>query len=311
MQAVPVLLLSSIAVFLVLRLVPGDPASALAGENSTPERVAEIRHQLGLDAPLPQQYVAWIGDLAQGNLGTSLHNNLPVSRLLKESLPAGASLVPVPRIIEDRRMLKSPAEIAAIRRSVGVNSEAYARVLKRIRPGVRELDIAAEIEFQMKMLGAEKPAFDTIVAAGPNSALPHAHPTGHRIRENELLLIDMGASLEGYCSDMTRVIHLGQPPRRIRRMYEAVLEAQLAGVDAVRAGTTAGKVDAAARKTLKRHQLEKEFVHSTGHGLGLSISKGIIEDHRGHFTYDNKVGNTCFVIEIPLAQGKPVRKLAS
>ena len=85
--------------FLVLRLVPGDPASALAGENSTPERVAEIRHQLGLDAPLPQQYVAWIGDLAQGNLGTSLHNNLPVSRLLKESLPPTLELAVVAYII--------------------------------------------------------------------------------------------------------------------------------------------------------------------------------------------------------------------
>lgn len=190
--------------------------------------------------------------------------------LLKESL-RGTALVPVPRVIEDRRMLKSPAEIAIIRRSVNANSEAFARVIKRIRPGVRELDIAAEIEFQMKMLGAEKPAFDTIVAAGPHSALPHAHPTNYRIQENELVLIDMGASLEGYCSDMTRTIHLGKPPRRIRQMYAAVLEAQQAGIEAVRAGTMAGKVDAAARRTLKQHGLAKEFVHSTGHGLGLEI----------------------------------------
>src|SRR5258708_19086916 len=123
----------------------------------------------------------------------------------------------------------------------------------------------------MKMLGAEKPAFDTIVAAGPRSALPHAHPTAHRIGENQLVLIDMGASLEGYCSDMTRVIHLGKPPQRIHQMYRAVLEAQLAGIAAVRAGTTADKVDAATRKVLKRHKLEKEFVHSTGHGFGLEI----------------------------------------
>ncbi len=93
------LFLSSVAVFLVLRLVPGDPASALAGENSTPERVEEIRHQLGLDAPLPQQYIDWISDLAHGNLGTSLHNNLPVSRLLKESLPPTLELAIVAYII--------------------------------------------------------------------------------------------------------------------------------------------------------------------------------------------------------------------
>ena len=190
---------------------------------------------------------------------------------LKEGLPLGVSLVPVGRIVEERRMVKSPAEIDTIRRSVNLNSEAFARVLKRIRPGVRELDVAAEIEFQMKMLGAEKPSFDTIIAAGTHSALPHSHPTGHQIGANELLLIDMGASLEGYASDMTRVIHLGPPPKKIREMYSAVLEAQLAGIDAVREGTTAGKVDTATRNVLKKHKLDKAFVHSTGHGLGLEI----------------------------------------
>lgn len=190
---------------------------------------------------------------------------------LKENLPLGASPVPVGRIIEERRMLKSPTEVETIRRSVNINSEAYARVLKRLRPGVRELDVAAEIEFQMKMLGAELPAFDTIVAAGPRSAFPHAHPTANRIGENELLLIDMGANLAGYCSDMTRVVHLGKPPKRIRDLYRAVLEAQLAGIAAVKAGVTAGSVDLATRKVLKKHQLDKVFIHSTGHGLGLEI----------------------------------------
>ena len=190
---------------------------------------------------------------------------------LKEGLPLGVSLVPVGRIIEERRMVKSPGEIDTIRRSVNLNSEAFSRVLKRLRPGVRELDVAAEIEFQMKMLGAEKPSFDTIIAAGPHSALPHSHPTGHQIGANELLLIDMGASLDGYASDMTRVIHLGPPPKKIREMYRAVLEAQLAGIAAVREGTTAGKVDTATRNVLKKHKLDKAFVHSTGHGLGLEI----------------------------------------
>ena len=190
---------------------------------------------------------------------------------LKQDLPLGAALVPIGRIIEERRMLKSPAEIDTIRRSVILNSEAYARVLKRIRPGVRELDVAAEIEYQMKMLGAENPSFDTIIAAGPHSALPHSHPTSHRLLANELLLIDMGASLEGYASDMTRTIHIGKSPKRIREMYRAVLDAQLAGIASVREGTTAGKVDAATRNVLKKYKLDKQFVHSTGHGLGLEI----------------------------------------
>jgi Xaa-Pro aminopeptidase len=190
---------------------------------------------------------------------------------LQEALPRSSSLVPIGRIIEERRMIKSAEEIDIIRRSVNLNSEAYSRVLKRIRPGVRELDIAAEIEFQMKVLGAEKPAFDTIVAAGPRAALPHAHPGSYRLTGNELLLIDMGASLHGYCSDMTRTVHLGKPPKKIRDMYNAVLEAQLAGIAAVRPGVTAGKVDAATRNVLKKHKLDKAFIHSTGHGLGLEI----------------------------------------
>jgi len=193
---------------------------------------------------------------------------------LKEQLPLGVSLHPIGRLIEERRMLKSPEEIAKIRKSVEVNSEAYARVVKRLRPGVSELDVAAEIEFQMKVLGAEKPAFDTIVAAGARSALPHAHPTPHRIQENELLLIDMGASVEGYSSDMTRMLYLGAPPKRVRQMYKAVLEAQLAGTAAVRPGVKAGKVDAVTRNVLKKYKLDRAFIHSTGHGLGLEIHEG-------------------------------------
>lgn len=190
---------------------------------------------------------------------------------LKDDLALGYSLHPVGRVIEAQRMIKSPAEIACIRKSVLANSEAYARTLQRIKPGAKENDIAAELEFQMRMLGAEKPAFETIVAAGARSALPHAHPTGHRLQENELLLIDMGASLDGYASDMTRVCFTGTPPKRVRELYRAVLEAQLAALQEVRAGVTSGKVDAAARDVLKRHKLDRVFLHSTGHGLGLEI----------------------------------------
>jgi len=190
---------------------------------------------------------------------------------LTEKLPMGASLQPVGRLVEELRMIKSPGEIDKIRKSVTANSEAYARTMKRVRPGARERDIAAELEYQMRVLGAEKPAFETIVASGARSALPHSHPTGHRLGGNELLLIDMGATVDGYASDMTRVAHIGAPSKRIRHMYRAVLEAQLAAVAAVRPGVTASAVDHAAREVLKRHKLDREFVHSTGHGLGLEI----------------------------------------
>jgi Xaa-Pro aminopeptidase len=171
-------------------------------------------------------------------------------------------------------MIKSPEEIDQIRRSVLVNSEAYARTLRRVRLGMRERDVAAELDYQMRMLGAEKSAFYTIVAAGIRTALPHASPTSHRLEENDLLLIDMGACLDGYMSDMTRVAFLGFPNKRIKTLYGAVLEAQLAAIASVKPGVTATRVDAAAREVLKRHALDRHFVHSTGHGLGLEIHEG-------------------------------------
>jgi len=193
---------------------------------------------------------------------------------LEEHLPGGVSLEPTGGLVEELRLVKSPEEIERIRRSVLLNSEAYARTMRGVHPGVREREIAAELDFQMHRLGAEKTAFDTIVAAGARSALPHAHPTAHRLAVNELLLIDMGACLDGYMSDMTRVCFAGVPPRRVVRLYRAVAEAQRAAVDAVRPGATTVQVDEAARSVLQRHGLEKEFVHSTGHGLGLEIHEG-------------------------------------
>jgi Xaa-Pro aminopeptidase len=190
---------------------------------------------------------------------------------LKEGLGLGSSLCPIGLVIEEQRMVKSAAEIDLIRRSVITNSEAYSKTVRRIHAGARESDIAAELDYQMRALGAEKAAFETIVAAGVRTALPHSHPTPHRLGENELLLIDMGASQDGYASDMTRVAHTGTPPKRIVKLYKAVLEAQLAALDSVKAGVTTGQVDAAARNVLKRHELDRAFVHSTGHGLGLEI----------------------------------------
>ncbi len=193
---------------------------------------------------------------------------------LKNKLGSGVKLVAVSGLVEDLRAVKSPSEIAKIRAAVQANSAAYTKTLQRVRPGVREMDIAAELDFQMRMLGAEKSAFETIVASGARTALPHAHPTSKKVEANELLLVDMGALVDGYCSDMTRMSFLGKPDRRTSTLYKAVLEAQLSGIAAVKAGVPAGRVDAAAREVLKRHELDKAFVHSTGHGLGLEIHEG-------------------------------------
>ncbi|HTQ57053.1 MAG TPA: Xaa-Pro peptidase family protein [Bryobacteraceae bacterium] len=190
---------------------------------------------------------------------------------LRCKLPVGASLEPVSGWLEAHRMVKSAEEIALIRRSVEVNSKAFEWAARRARAGMREQDLAAGIEHVMRRLGAEKPSFDTIVAAGERSALPHAHPTQAALKTGQFLLIDMGAFVDGYASDMTRMLFLGRPGARAKRLYRAVLEAQLAAIDAVRPGVTTAHVDRQARRVLRRFGLDRAFVHSTGHGLGLEI----------------------------------------
>jgi len=190
---------------------------------------------------------------------------------LKDTLPLGASLKPVGPVIERMRMIKTGDEIALIRRSVFTNSEAFEKTIGSIRPGISESAIAAELEFKMRRLGAEKAAFETIVATGQRSALPHAQPSSQKLGNDELLLIDMGACQNGYMSDMTRTLFVGRPDRKIRSMYKAVLNANIAAIDSVREGVTAGQVDSKARQVLESEGLGKSFVHSTGHGLGLEI----------------------------------------
>ena len=199
------------------------------------------------------------------------HLTVDVSQTLQSALPLGATLHPVPAWIETARTVKSPSEIGLIRQSVRTCSAAFAQTLKSLRPGLREIEVAAELDYHMRRLGADGPAFETIVAAGVRSALPHARPTSAIVQPDQLLLIDMGASQQGYASDMTRTVCAGKPAPKVRRTYSAVLEAQLAAVAAVRPGATAGSVDRAARRILRAHGLDNAFVHSTGHGLGLEI----------------------------------------
>jgi Xaa-Pro aminopeptidase len=143
--------------------------------------------------------------------------------------------------------------------------------ISRVLPGVSEAELAAEIEYDMKKHGAEGPSFETIVASGPRAALPHGRPTAKRFKKRELVVLDLGVILRGYCSDLTRTVHIGRASAEVRRWYGGVLEAQQAARQAVRSGVTAGQVDEAARKVLRRERLDRYFVHSTGHGLGLEV----------------------------------------
>lgn len=174
-------------------------------------------------------------------------------------------------VVEELRAVKSAEEIARMRQVAQLGCEVFAGILPLVKPGAREVELAAEIEYLMRRKGASGPAFETIVASGARAALPHARPTGKRLRKNELVVLDLGAILAHYCCDLTRTVYVGRAPARVRRWYQAVREAQAAAREALRAGVAAGAVDAAARRILKRFRLERHFGHSTGHGLGLEV----------------------------------------
>lgn len=183
----------------------------------------------------------------------------------------GTELAPAGGVLESLRAVKEKGEIARIRASQELTARVFEEVLPLVQPGVRELDLAAEIEYRMKRHGARGPAFETIVASGPRSALPHGRASRKRLERNELVIFDLGAILGDYCSDMTRTVYLGKPSARVKRIYGAVREALERARQAVRAGVPAGRVDAAARRCLGRRGLGGYFVHGTGHGLGLEI----------------------------------------
>jgi Xaa-Pro aminopeptidase len=174
-------------------------------------------------------------------------------------------------MVESLRMSKDGVEIAQMRKAAILAGEILQHALALLKPGIREFEVGAEIEYQMGKRGTSGPAFETIVAFGKRTALPHARPTAKRLRKNELVVLDLGVILGHYCSDITRTVVVGRASQRIRTWYQAVLKAQTAAIAAVKSGATCGDVDAAARQVLAGHRLDHLFVHSTGHGLGLEV----------------------------------------
>jgi Xaa-Pro aminopeptidase len=193
------------------------------------------------------------------------------SKLLKRAAGKGMQFKEAAGLVASLRACKDAAELAQMRKAAVLASEVVESAIRLLKPGVREIEIAAEIEYQMRKRGASGAAFESIVAFGARAALPHARPTAKRLRKNELVVLDLGAILGKYCSDITRTVYVGKAPARVRLWYQAVLEAQAAAIEAVRPGKSAGEVDAAARGVLAAYRLDQYFVHSTGHGLGLEV----------------------------------------
>lgn len=174
------------------------------------------------------------------------------------------------------RMVKDESEMSAIREAVRIADQAYKDISSFVEPGMTEHEVATELDCFMRKAGAEKEAFDALVASGPRSALPHGKPTERRISAGELILLDFGAKWHGYHSDITRTVVLGKADSRQREIYDIVLEAQAAGIAAVRPGIAGGEVDAAARKIIENKGYGEYFGHGLGHGLGLDIHDGRI-----------------------------------
>ena len=184
---------------------------------------------------------------------------------------SGVELHPTTGLVEGARQVKDARELEIMREAGARISEVMAETLAGLRPGRRERDVAADVDWAVRRGGFESPAFETIVASGPNSALPHARPGNRELAAGDLVLLDFGGVHEGYCVDMTRVASVGPPGRRAAAWHDAVRAAHAAALAAVRPGARAVAVDGAARTALVDRGLGDAFGHGTGHGLGIEV----------------------------------------
>jgi len=203
------------------------------------------------------------------------HLTVAERKRLADLLPSGVRLRNAPALVERARMVKDDEELELIRAAVQMGAALFDRALEVLRPGVKEADVAAEMEYAARLAGAEEMSFPTIIASGARSALPHGRASQQAIVRGGFVVCDFGVILAGYCSDQTRTVWVGAVPgvagEEARRAYEAVREAQEAATAAVRPGVSVEEVDAAARKVLSKAGLSRYFTHSTGHGVGLEI----------------------------------------
>jgi len=196
---------------------------------------------------------------------------------VRKSVPGArrrSFFVAVEGLVAKLREVKDSDEIARMKKAAALGCKLFEDVLEFVVAGVPEAEVAAHLEFKARMAGAEAMSFETIVAGGARSALPHGKASAAKLPRRGFCTMDFGVVLDGYCSDMTRTVHLGKPDQREWDVYHSVLEAQKAAIRAVRAGVTCADVDEAARSVLREAKLDKYFSHSTGHGVGLEIHEG-------------------------------------
>lgn len=236
------------------------------------------REQAGLESA-PWQVVIYSKDIMEpiaealggaSSVGLEDSSTIAFQARLARSL-AGTSIETTDGLVERLRTLKEPGEVEAVRGAVACAQQAWDTLLPMIQPGVTERQLAAGLDYRMMSAGAEKPAFDTVVASGPNSAMPHAGITDRQLESGDLVVIDFGALKDGYCCDITRTIFLGEPEGESQAIMEGVRLAWDAALAALRPGAPVADADRAAREKLGELGLAERFVHSLGHGVGLEV----------------------------------------
>lgn len=254
-------------------------ATAARAAASAESRLSVVIAEDSLDAAIAglvgRSSVARLGVEAEhvalarfNRLASKLASEAPLPMDERKGTPV---LVATERVIERLRAVKEPAEIETLREAGRRLSVVARNAPHWLAAGRTEIEVAADIDAALRTAGFERPAFETIVASGPNGALPHARPTSRRIGAGEGVVLDFGGVYDGYCVDLTRTLHIGPMPGQFRRLFEAVREAQAAAIAAVRPGVLPADIDGAARRVLERHGLGEAFGHGTGHGLGLEV----------------------------------------
>ncbi len=217
----------------------------------------------------------------------SYHTVFETYRTWKEDTP-DAEFVPLGEEIESIRRCKEPQEIASIKKAIDIATQAFTRIYDKITPGRTEREIANELDYEMRRLGADAPSFETIVASGPRAALPHAHPTDKVLESGEMVIVDFGCQRDGYCSDETCTLSLGEAKGEMKKIYGIVQTAKQKGIEAVKAGLPVQELDMVVRGCVEEAGYGEFFRHGTGHGIGVAVhefpavtvrSQGLLEEN--------------------------------
>lgn len=197
--------------------------------------------------------------------------SLSLAAYMELSRDAQGQFLPVGEMLREQRAVKDKNELDAIKRAQHITDSAFNKLLEYIKPGLSEADIASELEYLMRKSGADGFAFETIAAAGINGAKPHAQPGEYKLKRGDMLTLDFGAKKDGYCSDMTRTVAVGEPPNELRKIYNIVLDAHKRAKEFLRPGAGVREIDAIARDYIRQQGYGEYFGHGLGHGVGIEI----------------------------------------